>query len=173
MDIFLEILKYTFPSLLMLLLAYIMLSNFIENEENRRRYFLKRETQKSALPARLQAYERLVLLLERITPSSLIVRLSSKGLTVKEYHSLILKAIRNEFEHNLSQQVYITDESWQMVVTAKSATVSIINNIAGKMNPDDPGFELGKKILEHAIELGHFPTKSAIHFLKEELHREI
>src|SRR5690606_36810791 len=99
-ELLIEILKYSLPSVFLLLLCYMMLSNFMENEEKRRSYFLKKETQKSALPVRLQAYERISLFLERITPDRLLIRISSKGLTVSQYHSLLVNAIRTEFEHN-------------------------------------------------------------------------
>lgn len=156
----------------MLLLAYLMLSNFTENEENRRLYFLKKESQKQALPVRMQAYERVTLFLERITPSSLLVRTPSKGLTAAEYQSLLLKTIRNEFEYNLSQQIYMSEEAWQMVVTAKSATVSIVNRVANQLEAGSTGADLSKKILEHAMELGSFPTRNAIHYLKSEVYKE-
>lgn len=172
MDIFLEILKYLAPALLMLLLTYLMLSSFTENEENRRRYYLKKETQKQSLPIRMQAYERVTLFLERITPNSLLVRTPSKGLTAVEYQSLLLKTIRSEFEYNLSQQIYMSEDAWQMVVTAKSATVSIINKTASTLEAGASGADLSRKILEHAMSLGTFPTKNAIHFLKTEAYKE-
>lgn len=172
MEIFLEILKYTFPALLMLLMAYMMLSNFTENEENRRSYYLRKEVQKQALPIRMQAFERITLFLERITPNSLLVRIPAKGLNKNEYQALLLKTIRNEFEYNLSQQIYVSEEAWQMVVTAKSATVSIVNRVASQLPDDSSGVELSKKILEHAMELGTFPTRNAIHYLKNEAYRE-
>jgi len=173
MEVFLEILKYTFPALLMLLLTYLMLSNFLDNEENRRKFLLRREVRKNALPVRLQAYERLTLFLERITPNSLLIRIPASNLTTQEYQSLLLKSIRDEFEHNLSQQIYISEEAWHMVVTAKSATVSIINKLASEINVKDPGIELSKKILEHTMSIGTFPTRSAIHFMKTEIKSEI
>jgi hypothetical protein len=172
MEILLEIIKFGLPAILMLILTYLMLSNFMENEERRRLYFLKKETQKSALPVRLQAYERISLFLERISPNSLMVRVPAKGLTVKEYQTLLLKTIRDEFEYNLSQQIYMSDEAWQLVVTAKSATVSIINKVANDLDPKLPGVELGRRVLEHAMTLSAFPTKGALHFLKEEARRE-
>ncbi len=169
MEVFLEILKYTFPALLMLLLTYLILSNFVDNEDKRRIYQLRKKNQKNALPIRLQAFERLSLFLERITPSSLLVRHSSANLTVKQYQQVLLKAIRDEFEYNLSQQIYVSDEAWRMVVTAKSATVSIINNIAGKLPDNLPGVELSKKVLEETMEMNQFPTRAAINFLKQEI----
>lgn len=170
MEIFLEIFKYTFPALLMLLLTYLILSNFVDNEEKRRLYLLRKKNQKSALPLRLQAYERLTLFLERITPNSLLVRQSSGSLNVKQYQQQLQKAIREEYEYNLSQQIYVSDEAWRMVVTAKSATVSIINNIASKLPADAPGVELSKKVLEECMNMNQLPTRAAINFLKQEIH---
>jgi len=169
MEVFLEILKYTFPALLMLLLTYLILSNFVDNEDKRRLYQLRKANQKNALPVRLQAFERLILFLERITPSSLLVRHSSANQTVKQYQQVLLKAIRDEFEYNLSQQVYMTDEAWRMVVAAKSTTVSIINNIAGKLPDNLPAVELSKRILEETMAMNQFPTRAAINFLKQEI----
>ncbi|MCC5918905.1 MAG: hypothetical protein JJU02_16430 [Cryomorphaceae bacterium] len=173
MDVILEILKYALPSIFLLILAYMMLSNFMENEEKRRAYFIRKETQKSALPARLAAYERLALFLERITPSQLIVRESSKGLNVRQYQGVLVKAIRNEFEHNVSQQIYISEHAWRYVVTSKSAIVGIINQLAGELEPGEPGIELGKKVLNHFMEMDLEPSRKAIAYLKNEIAREL
>lgn len=172
MEVVFEILKYALPSVFLLLLCYMMLSNFMENEEKRRSYFLKKETQKSALPIRLQAYERISLFLERITPDRLLLRLSSKGLTVNEYRNLLVNTIRIEFEHNLSQQIYMSEEAWRLVVTAKSATVGIINNVAEEMDQKGEGIELSKKLLNKVMEMEVFPTKKALTYLKAEVKRD-
>ena len=172
MDLFLEILKYALPSIFLLLLCYMMLTNFMENEEKRRSYFLKKETQKSALPIRLQAYERLSMFLERITPERLLLRISSKGLSVQQYRKLLVNSIRTEFEHNLSQQIYMSEEAWNLVVTSKSATVGIINNVAQELKPDADGVQLSKTLLNKAMEMESFPTKKALMFLKAEVRRD-
>lgn len=172
MDVILDILKYALPSVFLLVLCYMMLSNFMENEEKRRSYFLKKETQKSALPIRLQAYERISLFLERITPERLLVRISSSGMSVKQYRKVLVQSIRSEFEHNLSQQIYMSDEAWKMVVTAKSATVGIINNIAEEFADEQDGVELSKKILNRIMEMEAFPTKKALAYLKAEVKRD-
>lgn len=156
----------------MLLLTYLILSNFVENEENRRRFLIRKESSKNALPVRLQAFERLTLFLERITPSNILVRVSSKNLTVRDYQAVLLKTIRDEFEYNLSQQIYVSEEAWRMVVTAKSATVSIINNIAATINPTLPGVELSKRILEKTMEMNAFPTRTAMNFIKKEIQQD-
>ncbi len=173
MDILFDILKYSLPSVFLLILAYMMLSNFMENEEKRRLYFLRKETQKSSIPSRLAAYERLALFLERITPSQLIVRVSSRGLNVQQYQSLLVKTIRSEYEHNVSQQIYISDRAWKYIVTSKSAIVSVINQIAGEMDPELPGIELGKKVINHFMKMDAEPSRKALAYLKSELSKEI
>ncbi len=141
----------------------------MENEEKRRSYFLRKETQKSALPVRLQAYERLSLFLERISPERLLVRLHSTGLTSQQYQNLLVESIRNEFEHNVAQQIYVSEESWKLVVDAKSATVGIINNIARDFKPESDAMRLRKTILNRTMEIESFPTKRALRYLKAEV----
>jgi hypothetical protein len=172
MDVVLEILKYALPSIFLLILAYMMLNNFMENEEKRRIYFLRKETQKVAFPVRMAAYERLALFLERITPNQLIVRVSSQGLTVRQYQNLLVKNIRNEFEHNVSQQLYVSDKAWRYVVSAKSGVVGKINQIAKEMDPETPAIELATKLLNHFMELDVEPTKAALYYLKNEIANE-
>lgn len=171
MEVFLEILKYALPSIFLLIMTYMMLSNFVDNEEKRRSYFLKKETQKSALPIRMQAYERMSLFLERINPDRLLVRVSSKNLTVSQYQGLLNAQIRQEFEHNFSQQIYISDEAWSFIVNAKSSVVGMINNWAQELEPDAPGSKLRQHILNKVMEMENFPTKRALAYLKSEVRR--
>ncbi len=169
MEVFIEILKYALPSIFLLVLTYMMLSNFMDNEEKRRIYFLKKETQKSALPVRMSAYERVALFLERIHPDRLLIRVPSKGLKARQYRNLLTDSIRIEFEHNLSQQIYLSDEAWSLVVNAKSATVGMINNWAQEVDPEAEAFELSKHILNKVMEMDGFPTKKALRYLKGEI----
>ncbi len=171
MDVFLEILKYALPSIFLLILTYMMLSNYAENDERRRMYFLKKDTQKNALPIRLQAYERLALFLERINPDRLLVRVSSKNLTVSQYQTLLNQQIRSEFEHNFSQQIYVSDEAWSFIVSAKSSVVGMINSWAQELKPDEPGAKLRELILNKVMEMESFPTKRALRYLKNEVHK--
>jgi hypothetical protein len=173
MEAFLEIIKYTLPALLVVLITYLMLSNFMDNEEKRRSYLLRRETRKASLSYKLQAYERISLFLERITPNSLLVRVPAKKLEVRDYHVLLLKSIRDEYEYNLSQQIYLSDDAWRQVVHAKSATVGILNKMVQECRPDEPGVNLSKKVLNYAMELETFPTRQALTFLKSELRSEL
>jgi hypothetical protein len=173
MEVVIEITKYTLPALLVVLITYLMLSSFLDNEEKRRAYLLRREMKKGSISAKLQAYERVALFLERISPHSLMVRVPAGTLSVSSYQSLLLKTIRNEFEHNLSQQIYISDEVWRQIVHAKSATVGIVNKCASECKENDKGIELSKRILNYEMELEVFPTRKALFYLKSEIQKEI
>lgn len=171
-ELIIELLKYVLPSGFMLILTYMLLSNFMENEEKRRRYFLRRENSKIVLPLRFQAYERLALFLERISPNQLVTRIPSKNLTARQYRHLLVKAIQSEYEYNLSQQMYISEQAWNYIITAKSAMVGIINKLSGEVSDDTDALEFSKMIINHFMELENIPTKKALAFLKQEMQQE-
>lgn len=106
-----------------------------------------KKNQSIVLPLRLQAYERMALFLERIDPNQLVMRIHAVGLTVAEEHSLLLTAIRSEFEHNLSQQIYISDPVWQKICEAKSDIETIINTVAADMDKSAESREFAETIL--------------------------
>jgi hypothetical protein len=169
MDVFLDTFRFVFPSLLILIAVYLMMSSYFDNEDRRRRGELRAQNQRQALPLRLQAYERLALFLERISPNSLVVRVKSGSLSNAEYLLLLQKSIRDEYEHNLSQQIYVSDEVWDYVTTAKSATVSLLNTVSAQLDPEASGAELSKALLGAAMELKQLPTQAALKHLKAEV----
>lgn len=169
MEIFLEILKYTIPACLVILIVWVMLSKFFAAEHSRQKYMLYKQIQKDIIPIRFTAYERLVLFLERISPDSLIIRTQSECATVIQYHSFLLATIRAEFEHNVAQQVYVSDEAWTMVKNAKENTVQLINACASKLDPQAPAIELAKVVLATVSNTPSLPTTVGINYLKAEL----
>ena len=169
MDVFLDTFRFVFPSLLILIAVYLMMSSYFDNEDRRRRAELRAQNQRQALPLRLQAYERLALFLERISPNSLVVRVKSGSLSNAEYLLLLQKSIRDEYEHNLSQQIYVSDEVWDYVTTEKSATVSLLNTVSAQLDPEASGAELSKALLGAAMELKQLPTQAALKHLKAEV----
>jgi hypothetical protein len=131
----------------------------------------KNEDQKIILPLRLQAYERFVLFLERIHPSNLLMRINSPELPAYQLQSLLIRTIREEFEYNLSQQLYVSQRSWEMVRNAKEETVSMINQAFAKVGEDATSSDLVKEILELSISRGKLPVDMAIEEIKTELQR--
>lgn len=155
------------PALLITLLALYFFKTHTDNEEKRRRFLLHRENQKQALPLKLQAYERMVLLLERISPGNLLIRVSPLGENKKDYEYLLTSTIDQEFEHNLTQQIYISDECWNTIKATKNATIALIRKTT--LNEDvDSANKMREVILTELIEKGA-PSDTALAFIKEEI----
>ncbi len=170
MEIILEIAKYTIPSIVLLVAVYFMLRTIFQNEEKRRRYDIFKSNVAMITPVRLTAYERLVLFVERISPESLMIRVQDGSLNAGQFHSFLLATIRAEYEHNLSQQVYVSPEAWTMVKNAKESIIQLINTSASKVPPQVPSFELAKVILDtYQLAATETPTLFAINFLKNEI----
>lgn len=125
-DKIIELAFYTLPAVVTGVVAYYSFQTFVNNEEKRRRFHLLKENQKQALPLKLQAYERLALFLERISPTKLLIRVAPLNDNKVDYQNLLIHHIEQEYEHNLTQQIYVTDECWMMIVSTKNA---IIQNI--------------------------------------------
>lgn len=164
-----EILKITLPALLVFLAGYLAIERLLREEANRRKAELDINSKKITTPIRLQAYERIVLFLERISPDSLLVRVNQPGLTVQKFQTALLSSIRSEWEHNLSQQIYISPKAWGLVKNAKDNVIKLINTNSNEIEGAQPALMLSKSILESLIELENHPTARAIDFLKKEV----
>jgi hypothetical protein len=173
MDILADTLKITIPALLVLLTAWVILRNMMKNDQDKRKQELILQNSKTVTPIKLQAYERIVLFLERISLESMLVRISTPDMTAQQLHTSMLSTIRNEFEHNLSQQIYMSAQAWEVVRNARSSMIKIINSEAEKMPPNSPGMALSKKLLEKLMELDKEPTRAAIDYIKGEIARMI
>jgi hypothetical protein len=125
-DKLIELAFYTLPAIVTGVVALYAFKTFSKNDEHRRRMALMRENQKQALPLKLQAYERLALLLERVSPSKLLIRVAPLNDNKVDYQNLLIHHIEQEFDHNITQQIYVSDECWTMILTAKN---TIIQNI--------------------------------------------
>ena len=166
---FLEILKYILPSLVVFVTAYLLILKFINSDQQKRKLEIVLNNQKIITPIKLQAYERLILFLERISAESLIIRTQQQGMTSKQLHIALLSTIRAEFEHNISQQLYITQQAWELVKASKENSIKLINDCAVNTNPKSSSIELSRIILEKVMEKTKSPTSIAIDFLKREM----
>jgi hypothetical protein len=128
-----------------------------------------KKNQPVMLPLRLQAYERMALFLERIDPNQLVMRIHSAGLTVSQEQNLLLTAIRSEFEHNLSQQIYLSDTVWQRVCEAKTDIESIINTVAADYEKDTDSREFAETVL--AVTSQKPVVELAIQILKADMQK--
>ena len=149
--------------------AYIVLRSVNEKELKKIVLEQKKINTSVIAPIRLQAYERIALFLERIRPESLLLRESSVGQNVAQYHMQLLSSIRSEFEHNLSQQVYISSAMWEATNLARQETVKIINLAAGQLSQDAPAAQLSSRILEMSASIKNEPSDVALSLLHEEV----
>jgi hypothetical protein len=168
-----DILKISIPALLVLITAWISLRYLIKNDQDKRRQELVLQGSRTVTPIKLQAYERIVLFLERISLESMLVRVSSPGMSASQLHSSLLTTIRSEFEHNLSQQIYMSPQAWEVVRNARSNMIKIINSEFEKMPENASAMDLSKRLLESIMELDKEPTRAAIDYIKGEVGRMI
>ena len=169
MNDLLEILKYTLPSLIVFLTAFLLIRMNLLNEEKKRRHEMSREKKENILPLRLQAYERLILFLERISPESLVMRVGVQDLNVRQTLNELINSIRTEFEHNLVQQTYISSQAWEKVKLARNNVIKLVTESAKELKPTNNGMLLSKQILENAGEMETSPVAPAIEYLKKEV----
>lgn len=166
----LEMLKYILPATIVFLIVNFLLKNFFENEYQRRSLNLKAENLKLVTPIKLQAYERLVILMERMTPNSLIFRVMKSGISASQLKVDLIADIQSEFNHNVSQQIYVSPQTWQMVRIAKEEMINIINVAYSQLGPNAVGMDLSKSIFEMMIQMESIPTQKALEFLRKEFH---
>lgn len=166
-DKIVELLLSLLPAILVGAIAYYFFKQHIANEDGRRRYLLQKDMQKEAFPLRLQAYERMALFLERISPSKLLLRVNPTSSEKDSYESLLIANIEQEFEHNLSQQIYVSDECWNIVVAAKNATIQLIRK-ANMLEKTDTANKLREVVLTELMEKQP-PSNTALEYIKQEV----
>ncbi len=171
MDYTFELVKYILPAGIVFITAYYLVKNFLDHESKKRSIDLKLANQSLITPIRLQAYERVVLFLERINPNSMVMRLNKVG-TASNFQGELLTTIRSEFEHNLSQQIYMSSRAWEEIVKGKEETIKLINIAGGKVSADASALELAQAVITLSSQLSQLPTKSAIEFIKKEIAKE-
>jgi hypothetical protein len=163
----LDLFLFSIPSLITGIIAYYFFREHTKNEDGRRRFLLKKDMQVNAMPLRLQAYERMALFLERISPSKLLIRIQPVDSNKESYESLLIQNIEQEFEHNLSQQIYISDKCWNIINTAKNTTIQLIRK-ASMLEKTDTANKLREVILTEMMER-RSPSDTALSFIKEEV----
>src|SRR6478736_283675 len=169
MDAVIEFGKILIPASIVLYAAYLLVRSFLAKEIELKKLEIRGRSIETVLPARLQAYERITLLLERISPQNLLLRLNNPAYSARDFQKVLLDEIRNEYNHNVSQQVYMTEEVWNQVRNAKEDLIMMINESATQIAPDSTGIELSKKIFEMVMNKKQDPIGHALSELKKEI----
>lgn len=160
----LEIIKYLLPALVIVIVLKQAFEKWFTYLDRKAQFELQLKRVDQVLPIRLQAYERLTLLLERLSPDNLVNRTSDSDMNVGELQYALIISIRAECEHNLSQQIYVSDMAWQAVKTAREQLISLISQTAKTLDSNEPSINLSRLIISTGIN----PTLPAIAYVKAE-----
>lgn len=171
MDFILQLALITIPAGAVLYTSMQFLKKQNEKEFIHLNNDLKKERQNFFLPSRVESYQRAVLLMERIHPNSIVMRLHNPALPAKMFQSELLKAIREEYDHNVAQQIFISLQGWEMVRNSKEETIKIINLAGSQMDVTSMSSDLAAKIFEIVAEVGKMPSEIAVDYLKTELQK--
>jgi len=163
---FLAILGST--SISIIIIVYLFLKRQSQKEQVNLEVELKKQRQEFFLPNRVDAYERAILLMERLHPNSLVMRLNNPSLPATIMHAEFLKTIREEFDHNITQQLFISPIAWKLIRDSKEELVKLINLAASQVQENATAIELSAKIFELVAQLEKLPSEVATEFLKNE-----
>lgn len=169
MEVIVEILKIVLPAGLVIYGMYLVAVSFLKTERDNKLISLKTKNTETILPIRLQAGERICLLLERVTPNNLIRRVNTGNYSAKELHQILLSEVREEFNHNLSQQLYFSDETWESVRNAIEQVITMINRAAQDLNEEARGIDLNKRIFQLYLEKNNDSISQALKNVKSEI----
>jgi len=168
LTLLIEVAKYVIPSLVIFLVTYSLMKSFFDSQLNIKHLEIKAEMAKTINPLKLQAYERLILLMERLSPESLVLRVHRPGVAASQIKMDLISDINSEFNHNLSQQLYVSQQSWVVVKATKEELINIINIAFQELGPNAVGLDLSKAIFDKIMKLEVSPTQKALLFLKRE-----
>lgn len=157
MDAFFDLLKYTIPGLIVAGTAYFLLKQYLDDRLLTEKLAQRRENNRLTLPIRLQAYERLTLLCDRAAIPNTLLRIRMPGMTMGELRGALLLAIRQEFEHNTSQQLYVSDTLWQIISVARDQALALVTHASETLDPKASDEEYVATLLRKLDEQGE-PT---------------
>jgi hypothetical protein len=167
-----DLVKIIIPAGIVLYAMFLTVKTMLQKQNEAKIIEIKAKNKEIVLPIRLQAYERMSLFLERISPDQIIKRVQKNDMNVAELQYLLQNEIREEFNHNLSQQVYMSDEAWKIIKNAKEELIMVVNQSAKELDPEAKSIELVKKIYEESLEKKIDSIEYGLSFLKNEIQQE-
>lgn len=169
MDTLIEFAKLLVPAGAVLYGMYLVVKSFVQKELNQAALEIRAKNQEVTMPIRLQAYERICLLLERIAPNNLVLRLRENTFSAQEFHQVLVNEVREEFNHNVSQQIYISDQGWDLVRNAKEEIIATINQAAQGLPEGAKSLDLAKQIFDQMMKKPVDPCNQALAQIKKEI----
>lgn len=168
MEILLEILKLTIPGLLTFVAAWLVLKTYMENQQQLEQLKISRDLQQASLPMKMQAYECLSLFCERIALPGLLLRTRREGMSAKALRAALMLSVQQEYEHNITQQVYVSAQLWEIIKIARDESVNIISLVAEKAGPEATGQQLAAMIFKVLEQQESLAVDKALLAIKKE-----
>jgi hypothetical protein len=165
----LDILKFTLAGLGVVWLAFYLIRPYLDRSENLQMVELKRTISGQTLPLRLQAYERVVLFVDRVNPGNMLIRLNATAYSAAELHNRMVNEIREEYQHNVTQQIYVSARAWAVVKRVKDDTLSIANNVIKGIPADASGLDFSRVLLAHLAQLEDNPYDIALNLIRQDM----
>ena len=165
----LDILKFTLAGIGTVYAAFYLIKPYLDKAEGLQLMELKKAISNQTLPLRLQAYERIVLFIERVNPANMLVRLNGTGLSAAELYSVVASEIRTEFQHNITQQVYVSSRAWMVVTRVKDDTLGVVTNAVKALPETATALDLSKTVLAHLSHLQDNPYEIALKIVREDM----
>lgn len=169
LNFFLEMMQFMIPTVVVFLVTYFTLKKMLDEDFRRKELKVKSNRKSELTPIRLQAYERFTILLERIRLDNLVMRLADNSKSVTEFKFLLTQTINDEFNHNISQQIYVSDQAWQLIKASREEGLQVIEKCYQTMSEDSMATDLGKAILTDLAKSNSNMAAATIGFLKKEL----
>lgn len=154
---------------IILTVLVLLFNKWLRYKERSWAFELKRDNNKALASLRITAYERITIMLERLAPQALVMRLSSGASSAGYLQMDLMKAIREEFEHNVSLQMYVSPECWLRVERARDEVSELIKVAYTKVRPDSPAVDLSRAILFLENEVGNGGLKDALKGVRLEM----
>ena len=168
LDYLFDLMKILIPATAVIIVVKIMLANHFDDLKRRDNLAMSRESKQEIRPLQMQAYERLILFLERLQPDNLMMRMQKPGMSSRVLHTTMLRAIRQEYEHNMTQQLYVSESAWKLVLMAKDEVTKLVNLAASQVDDNGSAMDLGNQLVSLLMKVNKIPTDVAIHGLKIE-----
>jgi len=168
MEILVDVLKISLPAIIVAITVVVIISKHFKNETEIREKELSLKNREVSLPLRFQAFERLVLLMERISLNNMLLRIPSAGENVADFKLELMRNVTHEFEHNLSQQLYVSNACWEKIIEAKNYVLGTINSIGENTKGNEPASVLLDQLIAHITNQEISPIDEAIFMLKNE-----
>lgn len=168
LSILLEIVKITVPALIVFFTVYHLMKKYVEGQQQLKMLELRQQQQETTLPIRLQAYERLSLLCERMSIPNLLLRVRREGMTASELRLALLLGIQQEYEHNITQQVYVSQQLWEIIKIARDDAVNTVSLVAEKVGPEATAREFSEVLINFLSNRESTGPDKALEAIKKE-----